>query len=483
MEEILEKTTIYYKDLDVTDLVSSKLLIPLEQFEPAAIDISKCLLMDAIVSLAAGYNGITDAERDAMISIMGVEPQLYRTAYPFEGKVSLEMSGFINSFLVRYVDWGDVMRVPEATRGTGGHPNDALAAVLTLLDVPGITGKKILELVRLSYELWITLFYNMMSNVKRKIDAASVIALSVPVLAAVAFDANPERAQNALNLSASMMALLGCSRGRGRSGEVKNIKNAACGIQIYKSLWAYRASELIECLDTTFTGQGGWYEHFAPFEGEFIGHSDMEVYAPIELKVWPMYGVAQTSVECAVALHSVVNDKLSDIEKIVLYNHKKFYSRISHDMKARYPQTHASADHNPYWGVAMGLKYGTVGLHHFEDKYYHDEDIVRMLGIMNCVPFEDRVIEKMDGTVGAAGIEVIMKDGTVYNDLRARHIGHYDGLTLADRAKRMSEVVNSKQKIIEEGYGYNLSDVAKIVYGMENQSGDALINAIHKALK
>lgn len=472
-----------YKDVNVQDLLGSKILVPLENFEEGSPEITKCLLMDSIISLATGYHDIPANEMEELKKLMETEPENHRTAFPFGKKVSFEMAGFINSFLIRYPDWGDTMRLYAAKTGSGGHPNDAMAAILTYLDIPGITGKKILELIRLSYELW-NIFHNHILLHYNGWDASSVMCLSVPVMTAVAHDASPEQAQNAMQIGATLLGLLGCTRYAGAGG-VRNMKNAACGCQVYKALWAYRMSSLIQTTPATFTAPMGFYENVAPYEGEFTGISDMEVYGPLELKVWPMYNVAQAPVDCAAELHAQVGDKLDHITHITIKKTQKDIIKIAQKMENRYPHNHATADHSPYWGVAMALKYGCVGLHHFEEKYYKDPDIVRLLGISDCEVFtaEDTEAEGIGNSVSATRVTVTMDDGTEYSTLYKQHGGAFDGLSLTERAAAMHKIVNTKQKLIEEAFGYDLSGVAKVVYDMENQTGEALLTALHEALK
>lgn len=472
-----------YKDISVLDLQGDRLLVPLEAFEEGSPEITKCLLMDAIISLATGYHDIPEHEMAALKKLIEDEPENHRTAFPFGKKVSFEMSGFINSFLMRYPDWGDTMRLHAAKTGSGGHPNDALAAVLTYLDIPGITGKKIMELIRLSYELW-NVFHNHLLLRYNGWDASSVMCLTVPVMTAVAYGASPERTQNAMQVGATLLGLLGCTRYAGAGG-VRNMKNAACGTQVYKALWAYRMSELIQTTPATFTAPMGFYENVAPFEGEFKGISDLEVYGPLELKVWPVYNVAQGPVDCAAELHAQIKDKLDHIAHITIKKTKKDIIKIAQKMENRYPHNHATADHSPYWGVAVGLKYGCVGLHHFDAKYYKDPDIVRMLGISDCEVFSEEEVGREDigNSVSATRVTVTMDDGTEYSAICKHHGGAFDGLSLTERASAMRKIVDTKQRLIEEAFGYDLSNVAKVVYDLEHQTGATLLNALHEALK
>lgn len=261
------------------------------------------------------------------------------------------------------------------------------------------------------------------------------------------------------------------------------MKNAACGCQIFKALWAYRMSDLISVTPAVFSSPMGWFENIATFDGELEGISDMEVYGPLELKVWPVYNVAQAPVDCAVALHEKVADKLDHISKIIITKTKKDIIKIATKMENRYPHNHATADHSPYWGVAMGLKYGNVGLHHFDEKYYNDEDIRRMLGISECVVFSDEELESLGGAVSASAVEVIMDDGTSYSCVRKQHGGAFDGLTLTERAAEMRRIVDIKQHLIEESFGCDLSAVADVVYHIESKNGEDLLDALHTALK
>tara|TARA_R110002124_G_scaffold233406_1_gene398802 strand:+ start:189712 stop:191169 length:1458 start_codon:yes stop_codon:yes gene_type:complete len=75
---------------------------------------------------------------------------------------------------------------------------------------------------------------------------------------------------------------------------------------------------------------------------------------------------AQTAVECAVALHEEVKDRLDDIEKIVLTTHEAALRIISKSGALHNP---ADRDHCLQYMVAVPLMTGTLVAEHYEDEY------------------------------------------------------------------------------------------------------------------
>lgn len=81
---------------------------------------------------------------------------------------------------------------------------------------------------------------------------------------------------------------------------------------------------------------------------------------------------AQTAVECAIALHPQIKDRLDKIEKIVLTTHESAVRIISKTGPLHNP---ADRDHCLQYMVAAGLIFGDLKADYYEDKFAKDPRI------------------------------------------------------------------------------------------------------------
>jgi 2-methylcitrate dehydratase len=66
-----------------------------------------------------------------------------------ERTTTLESAGFINSAMIRYLDFNDTY--------PGGHPSDALGPVIALADTLGSSGAELIAAVAVGYDIFIKL--------------------------------------------------------------------------------------------------------------------------------------------------------------------------------------------------------------------------------------------------------------------------------------------------------------------------------------
>jgi 2-methylcitrate dehydratase len=133
---------------------------------------------------------------------------------------------------------------------------------------------------------------------------------------------------------------------------------------------------------------------------------------------------AQTAIECAVALHPLVQKRFNDILKIELKTHESAIRIISKQGPLHNP---ADRDHCLQYMVAIGLLYGDLNAKHYEDEMAADPRIDqlrnKMLVLENQQFSEDYLLAEKRSI--ANSIKLYFNDGTESDTITVEYpIGH-----------------------------------------------------------
>lgn len=120
---------------------------------------------------------------------------------------------------------------------------------------------------------------------------------------------------------------------------------------------------------------------------------------------------AQTAVECAIALHPMVRDKINDIKQITLTTHQSAIRIIDKRGPLRNP---ADRDHCLQYMVAIGLLYGTLTAEHYEDEAASDPRIDALRELMIVSEDEQYSLDYLDAHKRsiANAIQIHFHDGS-----------------------------------------------------------------------
>jgi 2-methylcitrate dehydratase len=133
---------------------------------------------------------------------------------------------------------------------------------------------------------------------------------------------------------------------------------------------------------------------------------------------------AQTAVECAVALHADIKDRLDDIDKIELTTHESAIRIISKSGALHNP---ADRDHCLQYMVAIGLLFGDLTAEHYEDDVASDPRIDSLRDKM-VVQEDKRYSEEyhaVDKRSIANAMQITFKDGSQTQRVEIEYpIGH-----------------------------------------------------------
>ena len=460
--------------MQVTDLQGVGLYIPYDQLEPSTITEVKYRLLDTIVALIGGALSLPKDELKALCSALNRVPEI-RPVYPPGLQTSLEMAGFLNAFLLRSADWGDTYR---RKGGIFGHPSDQVAAILALCDDPSVSGRRVIELIHLAYQLYAVLAERM-PGLRSSWDYTTALSLTIPVIAATCFSASPQRVQNALNLSAAGGAVLH----QVRPGDITNLKSGASAYVVARGLWCYRLSEAIQAPSSMFDGQNGWYRVIAPLEGELAGPGTDATYAPVEVKSYPCFHVGQAPVECAISLHEQVMGRMEQIRRIVIHVSDVDAPHIIRPNQGQYPLSQAEADHHLKYCLTTALQHGALTPLHYSAEYLQAGVTRRLIDFTEVQVLTADKAATLNDQRGACILELSLDNGTKVQESRPRAEGAFSGLDTVERVKQLQEVVEKKRRMLEAASGFDLTPVARVVYELENHDGYALLDLIQASLQ
>jgi len=133
---------------------------------------------------------------------------------------------------------------------------------------------------------------------------------------------------------------------------------------------------------------------------------------------------AQTAVECAMALHGQVKDRIQDVEKIVIRTQESALRIIDKEGPLTNP---ADRDHCIRYMVAIPLIFGRLTAADYEDEVAGDPRIYALRGNMICVEDKGFSADYLDPDKRAIGngVQVFFKDGTSTEEISQDYpLGH-----------------------------------------------------------
>jgi 2-methylcitrate dehydratase len=170
----------------------------------------------------------------------------------------------------------------------------------------------------------------------------------------------------------------------------------------------------------------GYYDvlfHGKPFTlGRPLGSYVME---NVLFKIsFPAEFHAQTAIECAIQLHKQVQNRMEQIDKVIITTQESAIRIIDKSGPLHNP---ADRDHCIQYMTAIGLIFGELSADHYEDKVASDPRIDALRAKMTCVedPRYSKEYLDPDKRSIANAVQVFFKDGTSTEKVAVEYpIGH-----------------------------------------------------------
>ena len=263
---------------------------------------------------------------------------------------SLDMAGFANGVMVRYLDCNDSYFSPG-----GGHPSDMISAALAVADSLDADGRTVITAIVLAYEVFCRIADQVPDN---QWDQGVLSVIGAACAAGKVMGLDEEQMGHAISLAVVPNVPLRVTR----MGELSMWKGCAAAAATRSGIFAAQLAA---------EGMTGPFE---PFEGR-LGLWDQAIGYPVEIeamggdavpfrilntifKFYPSQIHTQAPIDLAIQLHDRV--QLDDIASIKIQSYRSAVSSASTEPEKWDPQTRETADHSIPFLTAVGLRDGAV---------------------------------------------------------------------------------------------------------------------------
>jgi 2-methylcitrate dehydratase len=335
--------------------------------------------------------------------------------------LAADMATFINSTMIRYLDFSDTM-VP------GGHPSDMLGALLAIGGARGLSGEQLITSFVVGYEVFARFgesAYIRKEGYDQGLSAAiataaalgNLLGLPVPVIA------------NAVALSAVACVSLRATRG----GKLSMWKGSST------------AEGVREAMFLTALAEGGMEGPERPFDGrhgifEVVTHRPFEMQAfptaggpflttRASLKYWPVEFNTQVAVWAAKELRAKAEP--DTIESIRLGIYWSAWSETGSEPEKWDPRTRETADHSLPYIFARSLVDDGIAIESFDRDRYLDPDIRPVMAKI-AVEEDDEANAKFPQAVSMR-TTATLTSGEVIESFMQNAPGHADNRMTADQ--------------------------------------------------
>ena len=297
----------------------------------------------------------------APVLAVGHEQLRARPIGAHERTTTLESAGFINSAMIRYLDFNDTY--------PGGHPSDALGPVIALADTLGSSGADLIAAVAVGYDIFIKLAMTAKLR-ERGWDQGFGVGLATTAAASMLLGLDQERTRHALSISAVSNVPLRATR----AGQLSLWKGVATSYAAANALFGtLLAAKGMTGPEAPITGRHGLQELVS---GEFrlppFGPRSF-VTRQARIKYWPVEYHLQAAVWAGIEfrrLFGPVTLESADISTYWSAWHETGSEAAKWD-----PQTRETADHSMPYVFVKAFQAGALEVSAFEPGEYLDPGV------------------------------------------------------------------------------------------------------------
>jgi len=285
---------------------------------------------------------------------------------------SIDMAGFANGVMVRYLDCNDSYFSPG-----GGHPSDMIPAALAVGDPFSADGRTIITATVLAYEIFCRISDQVPDS---PWDQGIFSVIGAACAAGKVMGLDQTDMSNAISLSVVPNVPLRVTR----MGELSMWKGCASASATRSGLFAAQlASEGMTGPFEPFEGRKGLWDSALNRTislDEFGGAKQPFRILSNTFKFYPSQIHTQAPIGLAIELHKQVD--ISEISSIHVDSYHGAVSSASTEPEKWDPQTRETADHSIPYLVAVGLQDGIVSPASFTDDRIHDPSLRTIINKM-----------------------------------------------------------------------------------------------------
>jgi len=331
--------------------------------------------------------------------------------------------------MVRWLDYNDTWLAAE-----WGHPSDNLGAILALADYlsrrslaegqPSLTLRDVLLAMVKAHEIQgILALENSFNRVG--LDHVLLVRVASTAVSAAMLGLTREQTLNAVSHAWLDGSALRTYRHAPNTG---SRKSWAAGDATARGLFLALTAQRGEMGYPSVLSAKTWGFQDVSFRGKPVVLSQAlgsYVMENILFKIsFPAEFHAQTAVECALALHPQVKDRLAEVAKVVIQTQESGNRIINKTGPLDNP---ADRDHCLQYMVAVPLIFGRLTAEDYEDSIAHDPRIDALRAKMECVENPRYTREYLEADKRAIGnsVQVFFTDGSATENVEVDYpVGH-----------------------------------------------------------
>ena len=313
-------------------------------------------------------------------------------------RASPEQAAFANGVMIRYLDLND------ATGSGGGHPSDALGALLAAAETTRTDGKTFILATVIVYELFLGFFAgNRVRN--RGWDHVIYTVLGAAAAIAKMMDLDREKLANALSLALVPNMALEVSR----RGQLTMWKGCAGGNACRNAVFAADlAAEGMTAPPHVFEGEQGIWNAVGEFQWPPLAPRERSFrVADSQIKIYPCEYHGQSPIETVLGIRDQLDAR--DIESIVVRTYWFAWSEIGSEPEKWTPTTRETADHSIPFLVCAALLDGKVDPSTFTRARIQDPAIRALMQKVKVI--HDKSLDAMQPQSNPCRIEIRLSNG------------------------------------------------------------------------
>ncbi len=378
---------------------------------------AKRSLVDTFGCAIGAFNA--EPARIARETLKGVESRHSATILGTHYKTDASFAAFVNGTMARYFDYNDTYDGKEFA-----HPSDNIFPILAVVEAQKGTGKDAVLGIALAYELQCRLA-DAASLWKHGWDHVTYGLVSVSAVAARLMGLGEEKIEQAINIALNSHITMR----QVRAGELSMWKAPAFANSARNAIFAAElARNGMTGPSPVFEGEDGFWKlvtgkfdldtrKFGNRRNKFKIGQNLFKYYPAETR-------AQTAISSAIEAEKSIRG-VDAIKSVVVETNEAGYKILGKDPEKWHPATKETADHSLPYLVAVALLDKDINLSSTSERRIGDRKTLDLMKRIRVV--ENRrytALFNKGGTVNAAGIRIILKDGSSVHKEQIYSRGH-----------------------------------------------------------
>jgi 2-methylcitrate dehydratase len=323
-------------------------------------------------------------------------------------KTNLSNAAFINSLLIRAIDYNDIYWKQDPC-----HPSDIIPAALAPAEYRGASGKELITAIVVAYELEMRLCLAAEPGIREKgWHHASLTQFVSPLVAGRVLGLTEDQMVSAVGIAGSSHFTLGGVV----ASHLTNMKNAADPMATQAGVnAAMLAAAGFSGPQEVFEGKEGLFEVFSSIKWNrnalVDGLGEEFLITQCGFKAFPTEALTHQPVTAT--LEAMLENKLTSGEvKEVLVETTKRGADILSDESKYHPTTKETADHSLPYCIAVAIAKGNVLPSDFEEKALQDKSVLELLPKIKVVASAD--VDALFPNVKRALVTITTTDGRTF---------------------------------------------------------------------